>query len=316
MTNKVDFGDVITAMVTPFKNGDTSSVDLDGVELLANYLLRNGTDTILLTGSTGEAAQLSSQEKSDIIKRVRNFTPKGTKLMVAIGDENTQRTIHQAKTAFDLGADAILVTVPKYIKPPPQALINYFGAVAQAIDNKPMMIYNIPSRTGTEIAPETVAKLAHAHPNIVGIKQSMGNMDRVSEMRILCPDDFQIYSGDDSLTLPMLALGARGVVSVVSHLEGKLIKQMVQEFKANRPKNAYALHHLLYPLYKAMFVTTNPLPIKEALYEKQLIESPTLRTLGEMSQDEKIKLNHDLYHFNCAKQLFFEERKGPKGPVR
>ena len=311
MTNKVDFGDVITAMVTPFKNDKNESVDLDAVENLANHLLENGTDTILLTGSTGEAAQLSLQEKWDIVERVRKSTPIGTKIMVATSDTNTKRAIEKTKHAFQLGADVALVAVPEYIKLPPDALFNHFNAIAKAIDGKPMMIYNIPSRTGSEILPETVAKLAKENPNIVGTKQSFGNMDRVSELKALCPADFQIYSGDDSLTLPMLALGARGVVSVASHLEGSFIKQMIQAFHQGNNKKANELHMLLYPLYKSLFMTTNPLPVKEALYQKGLIPSPILRTMGEMSEDQKITLNHALYHFGQKKRFYLIEKHPP-----
>ena len=213
--------------------------------------------------------------------------------------------------AFNNGADAVLVAVPEYIKPPQQALINHFGAIARVAQNKPVMIYNIPSRTGTEILPETVAKLAEAHPNIIGIKQSMGDLDKVSELKRLCPQDFQIYSGDDSLTLPMLALGARGVVSVASHLEGKLIKQMIQSFHQDKPKEAQRLHQLLYPLYKALFITTNPIPVKQALYQNELIGTPTLRTLGQMSEENKMKLNYDLYHFQKRKEAFLNQNRMP-----
>ena len=309
MTNTVDFGDVITAMVTPFKADKKPSekeppVDLDEMELLANYLLKHGTDMLLLTGSTGEAAQLSADEKWAIVSRLRCFTPKGAKIMVATSDTNTQRAIHKTNKAFEFEADAVLVAVPEYIKPPQRALFMHFNAIAKSAGNKPIVIYNIPGRTGTEILPETVADLAFENPNIVGIKQSMGNMDKVSELRTMCPEGFKIYSGDDSLTLPMLALGASGVISVTSHLEGDLMRKMVREFKANHTQKALEIHNLLYPLYKALFMATNPLPIKEALYQKGLISSPTLRTLGEMSKEDKEKLRVSLYNFEQRKNLY------------
>lgn len=306
MTNKCDFGNVITAMVTPFQKD--GQVDLDEVELLANYLLKNGTDTLLLIGSTGEAAQLEPNEKWSIVKRVRSFTPQGTKIIVATSDTNTKRSILKAKKAFELGADGILVAVPEYIKPPQAALIQHFGSIANSISNKPMIIYNVPSRTGTEILPETVAELAHGHPNIIGIKQSMGNMDKVSELKMLCPTDFQIYSGDDSLTLPMLALGAKGVVSVSSHIEGKLIQDMIQSFQNSDAITAQRIHSLLFPLHKALFMTTNPLPVKEALYQRNLISSPLLRTLGEMSNPEKNTLHQSLSQFELSKRAYFAEQ--------
>ena len=319
MTNNVNFGDVITAMVTPFKPhkdpviGDPNDpdkdlmLDLNGVERVANHLVKNGTDTILLTGSTGEAAQLSDTERWEIVKRVRQSTSKGTRIMVATSTNNTISTIANSKKAFELGADAILVAVPSYIKPSPDALFIYFNAIAKAIDGKPMMIYNIPGRTAREILPETVAKLAKANPNIVGIKQSMPNMDRVTELKQLCPSNFQIYSGDDSLTLPMLALGARGVVSVMSHLEGRMIKEMVANFKGGDLDQALRRHIVLHPLFShvSMGDYANPLPIKEALYQRGLIESPRARTLGEMSRTCKENMKNVLSRFDKAKKDFY-----------
>jgi len=304
---QIDFGNVMTAMVTPFSRD--GALDLDGAELLANYLLKNGTDTLLLIGSTGEAAQLENSEKWEILKRIRNYTPKGTPIMVAATDTNTGRSILKAKIAFSLGADAVLVAVPEYIKPPQDVLVNHFGAVARAIEGKPMMIYNIPSRTGTEILPETVAEIAKANPNVFGIKQSMGDMDKVSELRNRCPADFQIYSGDDSLTLPMLSLGAKGVISVASHLEGNLIQDMVQAFHDGNAAYAQDLHNLLFPLYKSLFMTTNPLPVKEALYQRGLISAPTLRTMGEMSAEKKNLLHEKLAQFEIAKHAHQEKAK-------
>ena len=170
------------------------------------------------------------------------------------------------------------------------------------------MIYNVPSRTGAEIMPETVAKLAKSNPNIIGIKQSVVNLDRVSEMRALCPKDFQIYSGDDSLTLPMLALGAKGVVSVASHLEGRLIKKMIGSFKKGQTAQAEKIHHLLFPLFKALFTETNPMPIKEALYQKGMIDTPVLRTLGVMSDKSRNHLITELKIFDRRKKVFLNSQ--------
>ncbi|MBQ3696121.1 MAG: 4-hydroxy-tetrahydrodipicolinate synthase [Alphaproteobacteria bacterium] len=321
MTNKANFGDVVTAMVTPFKPDADQNVAYDEVESLTRYLINNGTDTILLTGSTGEAAQLSVLEKWDILRTVRKAVPQA-RIMVATSDTNTGRAIQKAKTAFQYGADSILVAVPEYVKPSQKALFIHFNAIAKAIDNKPMMIYNIPGRTSKEIAPSTVADLAKENPNIVGIKQSMPSMDRVSELRALCPPDFQIYSGDDSLTLPMLALGATGVVSVMSHLEGKMIKEMIQNFKGGYLSQAQRRHYLLHPLFARVTMHAdgddfaNPLPIKEALYQRGLISSPKARTLGEMSENAKADMKKCLAEFDKAKAEFYAqpifERKGAK----
>ena len=312
MTNKVCFGNVVTAMVTPFMPEDVHTVDLDGVELLANYLLKNGTDTILLTGSTGEGKQLLPKEKWDIVKRVRNFTPKGSSIMVATSDGKTSAAIDQAKTAFELGADSILVAVPEYEKPSQKALLIHFSAIAKAINGKPMMIYNIPGRTGKEILPRTVAQLADENPNIVGIKQSMGDMDKVTALKVLCPPNFQIYSGDDSLTLPMLALGAQGVVSVMSHLEGKLIGEMISEFKKGHVSQAQRTHLFSHPLLSHVTMHdkdddyANPLPVKEALYQRGLISSPRARLLGEMSETAKDDMSSYLRQIDKERSYFYE----------
>lgn len=211
-------------------------------------------------------------------------------------------SITNAKRAFELGADAILMAVPEYDKPSQKAINIYFSSVAKAIDGKPMIIYNIPGRTAREIYPQTVAELARANPNIIGIKQSMGDMDKVSKLKQLCPEDFQIYSGDDSLTLPMLALGAKGVVSVMSHLEGKKIQAMIRAFKNGAVATAQAYHQMLYPLFSRVSMHdgqngddyANPLPIKEALYQRGLIKSPCAQTLGEMSEHSKQEMRDAL----------------------
>lgn len=293
MHKKIDLGNVITAMVTPFTK--TGSVDLDSVEKLAQYLVNNGTDTLLIAGSTGEADQLTPDEKWLIIDHIRRSVPAKTQIMVAVGDNNTRRAIDKAQRAFELGADTILVTVPPYVKPSQEAMAIHFSSIAKAIDGKPMMIYNIPGRTGKEILPQTVARLAKENPNIFGIKQSMADMDKVSKLKILCPSDFQIYSGDDSLTLPMLALGAKGVISVMSHLEGKKIQGMISAFKHGFIPLSQTYHCMLYPLFSRVSMHdnqdgddyANPLPIKEALYQRGLIETPKARTLGEMSEHAK-----------------------------
>ena len=303
MKNKIDLGEVITAMVTPYKKD--GSVDLDGAELLANRLLKNGTDSLLLTG---EDHQLYPGEKWDLVKRVRDYMPKDIPIIVSTGDKSTHEAIQKAKIAFEIGADAVLISAPEYIKPSQESMYIHFSSIAKSVPNRPVMIYNIPSRTGVEILPETVAKLAHRNSNIIGIKQSMGNLDRVSEMKALCPPDFQIYSGDDSLTLPMLALGAKGVVSVASHLEGRLIKRMIGCFKRGQNTQAESIHHLLFPLFKALFIETNPMPIKEALYQKHLIETPVLRTLGSMSAENKNHLIKELKLFDERKKAFFNNQ--------
>ena len=172
MKKNTDLGRVITAMVTPFKDGCHKHVDYFGAMKLANHLLQNGTDTLLLTGSTGEAAQMTDNEKRQLINAVHDNIPSNAKIMVSTGDTNTNRVIEKSKNAFNQGADAVLVSVPEYIKPPQKDLYEHFSRIAKSVSGRAVFVYNIPGRTGTEILPETVARLAHNHPNIVGILAS------------------------------------------------------------------------------------------------------------------------------------------------
>lgn len=300
-----DFGRVITAMITPFRPDTDQSIDWEALERLANHLLKNGSDSLLLTGSTGEAAQLEPQEKWEILRRVRQSVPSRAPLILSTGDTNTKRAINKTLQAFDLGADGALVAVPEYIKPPQEALFIHFNAIARAAHEKPILIYNIPGRTGTEILPETVARLTQENDNIIGIKQSFNNIDKVSELKQLCRDNFIIYSGDDSLTLPMMSVGARGVISVASHLEGNLIQRMIRDFQSGNIQEAVKIHQTLFPFYKALFMTTNPLPVKEALFQKGMIKSPVLRTLGEMKSTDKIKLAEALKQMDERSRIFY-----------
>ncbi len=301
-----DFGNVITAMVTPFKSDVDQSIDFNRMLKLAEYLLQNGTDTLLIAGSTGEASQLSFCEFEEIIKQIRSYIPRYSKIIVSTGDTNTDRSVLKSQKAFELGANGILVVVPEYIKPTQQVLYRHFDKIAKSINNKPLIIYNIPSRTGTEILPETVAELAKANPNIIGIKQSFGDMNKITELKIMSPKCFQIYAGDDSLCLPMLALGAKGVISVASHLEGRLIQKMVSDFKSGKIIEALDIHNFLYPLYKALFMTTNPMPIKEALFCRGAIHSPVLRTLGEMNIKEKQDIKFVLNQLEQNKEKLYK----------
>lgn len=305
-------GEVITALVTPFQKSSLSKISWKDLEKVSHYLLENGSDALLISGSTGEGPQLSDAERRQLITFMRKKTPKGTKIIVSTGSNNTKTTKLKTLQAKDLGADAVLISVPEYIKPPQRDIIRHFDTVAKSVPDMPIIIYNIPSRTGAEILPETAAQLARDNPNIVGIKQSMGNMDKVSEMKNLCPPYFQIYSGDDSLTLPMLSLGAKGVVSVASHLEGNLIKEMIADFKTGQITEAARIHQLLFPLFKMLSMTTNPIPVKEALFRRKMISSPALRTLGRMDLQEQTKMKKILSQFDTNKSDFIRQKYDSK----
>ena len=287
MTLRYDCGEVITAMVTPMKsNGE---IDYDRVETLAKYLIENGSDALLVAGTTGESPTLTNEEERELVSTVKRAVAKKAKIILSAGSNCTKTAVEFSKNAQKEEADAILSVVPYYNKPNQRGIIEHYSEVAQATD-LPIIIYNIPSRTGVSVEPNTVAYLASKFENIVGIKQSCGDMDKVSEMKTLCPNDFVIYSGDDSLTLPMLALGATGVISVASHLFGKEIKSMIRNFKAGDVLAARNMHKKLYPVFKNLFIAPNPIPVKSALAYKGIIENNLRKPLVGLTEDEKIQL--------------------------
>ncbi len=284
---RYDFGEVITAMVTPFN--EKREVDYGKVESLANYLVNSGSDSILVTATTGESPTLTHEEEIEILLSAkRGILGKG-KVIMGAGSNSTETAVMMAKNAEKEGADAILSVVPYYNKPTQAGIIEHFSAVAEATE-LPIILYNIPSRTGSNMSVDTVKNLARKYQNIVALKQSFGDMDTVTELRMACPSDFAIYSGDDSLTLPMLSLGAHGVVSVASHLFGIEIKSMIRNFKTGDTTTAKNMHQKLYPIFKKLFMAPNPIPVKAALAYKGLIEDYVRRPLVELTKTEKTDL--------------------------
>lgn len=284
MVLRYDCGEVITAMVTPMEyNG---AIDYDKVETLAKYLIENGSDALLVAGTTGESPTLTNQEEIELVSTVKRAVANKAKIILGAGSNSTQSAIEYTKFAQKEEVDAILSVVPYYNKPNQRGIIEHFSAVAQST-NLPIILYNIPSRTGVFMEPETVAYLANKYQNIVGVKQSFGDMDKITELKLLCPDDFTVYSGDDSLTLPMLALGVHGVISVTSHLFGAEIKSMVRNFKNGDVLAARNMHKKLYPVFKALFKSPNPTPVKSALAHLGLMEDFVRRPLVTLTEDEK-----------------------------
>lgn len=257
-----NFGQVITAMITPFTA--TGQVDYATAGRLATHLLAEGSDTILVCGTTGESPTLSWAEEFELFQAVKAAVGDRGKVLAGTGSNSTTEAIAATKEAASLGLDGTLQVVPYYNKPPQAGLYDHFAAIAQACPDLPMVLYNIPGRTGCNLLPETILKLAQID-NIVALKAASGNLDAVSQLAAATSGDFAIYSGDDSLTLPMLAVGAQGVVSVASHLVGSELRQMIQAFFAGRVAEARSLHQRLFPLFKALFCSTNPIPVKTAL---------------------------------------------------
>jgi 4-hydroxy-tetrahydrodipicolinate synthase len=256
------FGRVVTAMVSPFK--EDGSVNYAAAEKLAAHLVEQGSDALVVCGTTGESPTLSHQEEYELFQVVKGAIGSKAKAIAGTGSNSTATAIEATQKAAKLGVDGTLQVVPYYNKPPQAGLYQHFQRIARACPDLPVMLYNIPGRTGTSLQPETVAELAEID-NIVAIKEASGNLDLASQIRACTPDSFAMYSGDDSLTLPLLAVGATGVVSVASHLVAGQLQEMIRAFEAGQNATARAIHLQLLPLFKALFCTTNPIPVKAAL---------------------------------------------------
>ena len=257
----VDFGNILTAMVTPFH--PNSAVNYGEARKLARYLVESGSDGLVIAGTTGESPTLTKEEKVELFQAVVEEVGGKAVVLAGTGGNSTSESIELTRAAQRVGVDGVMLVAPYYNKPSQEGIFQHFKTIAENIE-LPVMLYNIPGRTSVNILPRTMLRLAQIR-NIVALKEASGSMDQVSELRRILPADFDIYSGDDSLTLPVLALGGKGVVSVVSHLVGAPLKEMVNAFISGNIALAKEIHLKLFPLFKGMFVTTNPVPIKAAL---------------------------------------------------
>jgi 4-hydroxy-tetrahydrodipicolinate synthase len=255
------FGAVVTAMVTPFR--EDHSLDLDGSRSLADHLLGSGSDALVVAGSTGEAPTLSSREKIELFRAVIEVASGRGKVLCGTGTYNTAETIELSREAEEAGADGLLLVTPYYNKPPQRGLLEHFSLVADAVDI-PVVAYNIPGRTGTRIEHDTLLRMAEV-PNIVAVKDSTGDFQAISRLIGEAPAEFEVYSGDDWATFGYVCLGAVGVVSVASHLVGDRIRRMVELIGASEIPAARKIHEELTPLFNALFITSNPIPVKTAL---------------------------------------------------
>jgi 4-hydroxy-tetrahydrodipicolinate synthase len=260
----MNFGQVLTAMVTPFdQNGD---IDFSATRTLVNYLIDNGTDGLVVCGTTGESPTLTTEEKAALFKFVVEVADGRVPVIAGTGSNNTRASIQLTKLAEETGVDGIMLVAPYYNKPSQEALYQHFKTIAEST-KLPVMLYNIPGRSVVNISVDTVVRLAKIE-NIVAIKEASGNLDAMAEIIRQTPDDFTLYSGDDSLTLPVLAIGGAGVVSVASHIIGKEMQEMINHFKNGRNKEAANAHRNLLPIMKALFAAPNPAPVKAALNMK------------------------------------------------
>ena len=226
--------------------------------------METGSDGLVVCGTTGESPTLSWQEQLQLLETVRQAVGPGVKVLAGSGSNSTAEAVEATQEAAAAGADGALVVVPYYNKPPQEGLEAHFRAVAAAAPELPVMLYNIPGRTGCSLQPSTVARLMDC-PNITSFKAASGTTEEVTQLRLLCGSRLAIYSGDDGLTLPMLSVGAVGVVSVASHIAGLRIRAMIEAYFSGQGAVALGHHEQLQPLFKALFATTNPIPVKAAL---------------------------------------------------
>lgn len=264
------FGRLLTAMVTPF-NADGSVNYAAGADF-ADWLLANGSDGLVVEGSTGEAATMDMDEKIKFMQTIVARVNGRAKIVAGAGTNCTASTIDLVKKMEACGVDGVLVVGPYYNKPTQEGYYQHFAAVAKAT-KLPIIVYNVPGRTGGNIAPETVARLAEDFSNIVAIKEAAGNVAQTAELYRVLPEDFSIYSGDDGLILPFMSVGACGLISVLANVNGNLLQQLMQAYSEGRVKDAADLNKVMVPLAKAMFIESNPIPIKAAVTKVTGIEA-------------------------------------------
>lgn len=282
----VNFGRVSTAMVTPFdKKGH---IDFAKTTQLVNYLIENGTDSLVIAGTTGESPTLSKEEKIALFAHVVKVVEKRIPVIAGTGSNNTYASVELTKKAEQLGVDAIMVVAPYYNKPNQEGLYQHFKAVAQST-SLPVMIYNIPGRSVVNIQSETVIRLSQI-PNIVAVKEASGDLSAMTHIIANTDEDFHLYSGDDGLTIPVLSIGGAGIVSVASHVIGNEMQEMVKAFFAGEIEKSAKLHQLLLPIMQGLFTAPSPAPVKTALQVKGLDVGSVRLPLVGLTEQERTTL--------------------------
>ncbi|MDR7237715.1 4-hydroxy-tetrahydrodipicolinate synthase [Neobacillus drentensis] len=282
----MNFGQLLTAMVTPFdQNGE---IDFNATRNLVDYLIENGTDGIVVAGTTGESPTLTSEEKVALFQFVVDVVNGRVPVIAGTGSNNTRASISLTKQAEEAGVDGIMLVAPYYNKPSQEGMYQHFKAIAESV-SLPIMIYNIPGRCVVNISVETIVRLSQL-PNIVAVKEASGNLDAMAEIISQTPSDFSLYSGDDGLALPVLAIGGTGVVSVASHIIGNEMKEMIHQFKNGQVQEAAIAHRRLLPIMKALFTAPNPAPVKAALNINGVYVGGLRLPLLPLSDEEKSAL--------------------------
>ncbi len=277
-------------MVTPFK--DDHELNLEGVGSLVDHLCRYGTEGLVVTGTTGESPTLTLDEKEQLWLEVIKTKPQNVPVIAGTGANSTRVTLEASKKAEKAGADGIMVVTPYYNKPPQSDLVKHYEEVAKNT-NLPIMLYNVPKRTGSNLLPETVEKLME-FDNIIAIKEASGDLGQVARIRKLLGNRIKIFSGEDSITLPMMSIGASGVVSVASHVAGLDFKGMLEKFVSGDVDNAMRIHYRLMSLFDALSISTNPIPIKCALNHLGVNVGPLRSPLSELCREDLAVLKEAL----------------------
>ncbi len=287
------FSGSMVALVTPFKEG---KVDEKKLRELVDFHIKNGTDGLVPCGTTGESATLSFEEHEKVVEVVIDQAKGKVPVIAGSGSNNTEEALKLTKHAKEAGAKGALVITPYYNKPTQKGMYLHFEKIAKEVDI-PIVLYNVPGRTSVNLLPETVAKLAKID-NIVGIKEASGDLKQASDIVGLCGDKFDLISGDDFIVLPMLALGGKGVISVVANLVPAEMAALVDEFNKGDLEKTREIHYKIFPLCKAMFIETNPGPVKTAMALQGLLDTPELRLpLAPMSEENVEKLKKVLMDF-------------------
>ena len=291
------FRGIFTALVTPFRDG---VIDTSAFEKLIEAQIAAGITGIVAVGTTGESPTLSNEEREQVIRLAVRTANKRCRVLAGTGSNATHHAVADTKMAEKLGADGALLVAPYYNKPSQEGLFRHFKAIAAAT-SLPIVLYNIPGRCGVDITPDTVARLANESQNIVSIKEASGSVERVSELRMRLPDSFTILSGDDSLTLPFMSVGAAGVVSVASNLFPAEVCALVRAFESGDVKAATELHHKMFPLFKDLFIEPNPVPVKTALSWRGVMSGECRLPLCEMTAANQARLRKTLDAFESAR---------------
>lgn len=287
----MDFGRVLTAMVTPFDYD--GKLDVERTSVLIEYLLKNGTDGLVIAGTTGESPTLTTEEKIKLFKHVVQQVNGRVPVIAGTGNNNTAASIKLTQEAQACGVDAIMLVTPYYNKPSQRGMYEHFSAIAKET-SLPVMLYNIPGRSVVNMTAETIINLSLIE-NIVSVKEASGDLDQVSDIIENTGDDFTVYSGDDGLTLPMLSVGANGIISVASHVIGNEMKTMVNHFFAGELREAASIHRQFLPIMNGLFLAPNPSPVKSALQMKGIetggVRLPLIPLTDEEMNQLKILLD-------------------------